>query len=153
MQERNGVRIGQPVRDLDGTPLGRVTRLHDWGFEARRGLSLFRRDLVARYDEVRGVRDGALVLARSRGDLFDLAAGGLPPSWRVPVPPDFPSAATPGEARFVREALARGAIPGPGERGPAPAAPVPIGSAPAVDEQEGAATPAPAPPDQERHQP
>ena len=132
MQERNGVRVGQPVRDLDGTSLGRVTRLHEWGFEVRRGLSLFRRDFIARYDEVRGVRDGALILARSRRDLFDLAAGRLPPSWRVAAPPDFPSAATPGEARYVRADLARGAIPGEGR--PPRGAPV-TGSAPPVDEQ------------------
>ena len=113
MQERNGVRIGLRVRDLDGASLGRVVRLFDWGFEARRGIPiLFHHDFVARYDEVRGVRDGALVVARSSRDLFDLAAGGLPPSWRIPVPADFPTAATPSEARYVREDVARGRVGG-----------------------------------------
>jgi hypothetical protein len=110
MRERNGVRVGEPVRDLDGTPLGRVTQLYPWGFQVRR---LLRRGVVARYDEVRGVRDGALVLARSRRDLFDLAAGELPRSWRVPAPPGFPTAATPAEAQALREDLARGALGGP----------------------------------------
>ncbi len=121
MRERNGVRLGQRVRDLDGTSLGRVARLYGDGFEVRRGFPiLFRRDLVARYDEVRGVRDGELVVARSRRDLFDLAAGGLPPSWRTPAPPEFPTAATPAEAQALRAELARGAVGGPAS---APAAP------------------------------
>ncbi len=111
MQERNGVKLGQRVRDLDGTPLGRVKRLHEQGFVVSKGFPiLFRTDHVARYEEVRGVRDGELIIARSRQDLFDLAAGGVPPSWRIPVPPEFPAAATPDEARGVFEDLARGAI-------------------------------------------
>lgn len=111
MKERNGVRRGQRVRDLDGTPLGRVTALYDDGFKVSKGFPiLFRKDSVARYDEVRGARDGALVLARSRQDLFALAEGYLPPSWRVPAPPGFPASATPDEARGVRAELARGAI-------------------------------------------
>lgn len=127
MRERNGVRLGQRVRDLDGTSLGRVVALYGWGFAVRRGLPiLFHRDFVLRYDEIRGVRDGALVAARSAADLLDLAAGGVPPSWRIPAPPEFPTAATPSEARSVREDLARGRVGGSG--GPAeplpPAAPV-----------------------------
>jgi hypothetical protein len=111
MAERNGVRVGQQVRDLDGRSLGRVTRLFPDGFATRKGLPfLIREDFVLRYDEVRGVRDGALVVARSSSDLLDLSAGYIPPSWRVPVPPGFPKAATPPEARFLREDLARGAI-------------------------------------------
>jgi hypothetical protein len=126
MRERNGVRIGQQVRDLDGTSLGRVVRLFDEGFQVRRGLPiLFRRDFVVRYEELRGVRDGALVVARSSRDLLDFAAGGLPPSWRIPAPPGFPTAATPPEARYVREELARGRVGGaaPPER-PATTEPV-----------------------------
>lgn len=111
MRERNGVKRGQRVRDLDGTPLGRVTALYDWGFKISKGFPiLFRKDFVARYDEVRGVRDGDLVIARSRRDLFDLAWGELPPSWRVPAPPGFPAAATPGEAQGVLAEIARGAV-------------------------------------------
>ena len=116
MHERNGVRIGQRVRDLDGNDLGRVTRLYEQGFAAMKGFPiLFRKDIVARYDEVRGVRNGEIVLARSARDLEDLAAGEVPPSWRVPVPPDFPPIATPPEARLLFEELAR--------RGPAIGAP------------------------------
>jgi hypothetical protein len=111
MQERNGVRLGQQVTDLDGRSLGRVTRLYQDGFVTREGLPiLFRRDHLLRYEEVRGVRDGALVIARSGRDLHDLAAGGLPPSWRIPVPPSFPEAATPPEAALLRADLARGAV-------------------------------------------
>jgi hypothetical protein len=111
MQERNGVRLGQRVRDLDGNPLGRVTRLHEQGFVVSKGFPiLFRSDTVARYEEVRGVRNGEIVLARSRKDLFDLAAGEVPTSWRIPVPPGFPAAATPDEARGVFAELSRGAI-------------------------------------------
>ena len=85
MSERNGVRLGERVVDVDGKSLGKVTRLYPWGFVATRGLPvLTRRDEVIRYDEVRGARDGALVVARSDHDLFDLAEGGVPRSWRVP---------------------------------------------------------------------
>lgn len=122
MTERNGVRIGQGVRDLDGTRLGRVKKLHDWGFAVARGFLLFRRDAVLRYGEVRGVRDGELVVARSSRDLLDLAEGRLPPAWRIPAPPEFPSAATPDEARLVLEDIAAGAITSEG-RGEAPARP------------------------------
>ncbi len=138
MQERNGVQLGQRVRDLDGTSLGRVTRLYESGFAVQRGPAiLFRRDLVVGYDEVRGVRDGDLVIARSPRDLFELAAGRVPPSWRIPAPPDFPTAATPAEARYVREDLARGFIggegagpgPGPGPGRPGPGLETPVSDA------------------------
>ncbi len=110
MKERNGVRLGQRVRDADGKDLGRVTELYAWGFKATRGLPvLTRRDEVVRYDEVRGVRDGALVVARSERDLLDLAAGGVPRSWRIPAPPGYPATATPAEARLVLEDIAAGA--------------------------------------------
>jgi hypothetical protein len=110
MKELNGVRLGQRVRDADGKDLGKVTKLHAWGFEVTRGFPiLFRTDRIVRYDELRGARDGALVVARSDGDLLELAAGGIPRSWRVPSPPGYPSAATPAEAQFVLEDIARGA--------------------------------------------
>ena len=137
MKERNGVRIGQPVRDLDGRELGRVTALHDESFAVSKGVLLFRRDAVARYDEVRGVRDGALVLARSARDLDELAAGRIPPSWRIPTPPGFPAAATPAEARLVFEDLAARSL-APREI----AAPVP---------QTSAARAPPAPEDERAH--
>jgi hypothetical protein len=134
MQERNGVRKGQRVRDLDGKPLGRVTVLYEWGFAVHRGLPfLVRSDYLVRYDEVRGVRDGALVVARSSRDLFDLAAGDIPPSWRVPAPPEFPSAATPSEARFLREDLARRAL---GAQGAPAAASAPDASPAPLDAEE-----------------
>jgi hypothetical protein len=111
MRERNGVAVGQRVVDLDGKTLGKVTRLFGDGFAVLGGFPiLFRRDHVVRYEEVRGVRDGDLVVARSSRDLFDLAAGELPPSWRVPVPPAYPEAATPPEARLLVADVARGAI-------------------------------------------
>src|SRR5512138_2872735 len=110
MKELNGVRLGQQVRDADGKDLGKVTRLYAWGFGVTKGFPvLFRRDLVVRYDEVRGARDGALVVARSDRDLLDLAAGGIPRSWRVPAPPGYPYAATPAEARLLLEDIASGA--------------------------------------------
>jgi len=110
MKERNGVRLAQRVRDADGNDLGRVTALYAWGFRATRGLPvLTRRDAIVRYDEVRGVRDGALVVARSGRDLLDLAEGGIPRSWRIPAPPGYPAAATPSEARLVLEDIAAGA--------------------------------------------
>jgi predicted alpha/beta hydrolase len=86
MRERNGVRLGQRVVDLDGSSLGRVVALYAEGFATRRGLPiLWRHGFVVLYDEVRGVRDGALVVARSSQDLQDAAAGDLPRSW---LPPD-----------------------------------------------------------------
>jgi hypothetical protein len=107
MDERYGVRKGQSVRSLDGEDLGRVAELYDWGFAVQKGFPiLFRQDTVVRYDEVRGERDGAVVVARSSTDLLDLAAGEIPPSWRVPVPHGFPAAATPSEAREIHAAVA-----------------------------------------------
>jgi hypothetical protein len=128
MKERNGVRVGQHVRDLDGRSLGRVKELYDWGFGVEKGFPiLFRKDHVFRYDEVRGTRDGALVVARTEKDLVALARGELPASWRIPAPADFPRAATPAEARGVFAEVASARLP-PVERvdtapaaGPAPA--------------------------------
>jgi hypothetical protein len=97
--ERNGVRVGQRVVDVDGDSLGRVDELYETGFSVVKGLPLlFRKDFVARYEEVREVRGEELVLARSKRDLFDLACGEIPPSWRVEARPDQPAAATPSEA-------------------------------------------------------
>jgi hypothetical protein len=111
MTERNGVRLGQRVRDVDGRDLGSVKALYDWGFAISKGFPiLFRRDWVARYDEVRGVREGALVLARSDRDLFQLAEGDVPDAWRIPTPPAYPALATPSEALGVFEEIAAGAI-------------------------------------------
>ncbi len=138
MTERNGVRIGQRVRDVEGRRLGRVKALYDEGFAISRGFPvLFRRDWVARYDEVRGVREGALVLARSDRDLFQLAEGEVPDAWRIPTPPHYPELATPSEALGVFEVIAGGAIstePGgwPAGRAQAPASP----PRDEVDEQE-----------------
>jgi hypothetical protein len=107
MPGRHGLRNGHRVRDLDGKDLGRVARLYDGAFLVVKGFPiLFRRELVIRYDEIRGLRDGELVVARSDRALFELAAGELPEVWRIPAPPGFPEAATPPEARGVFEALA-----------------------------------------------
>src|SRR5512138_71498 len=111
MDERRGVRIGQRVRDARGKDLGKVTDLYDWGFAVSKGFPvLFREDRVARYDEVRGVRDGALVVARTDDDLEALALGGIAPSWQIPTPPHFPRAATPAEAQGVFAGIVSGAI-------------------------------------------
>ncbi|HEY6006092.1 MAG TPA: hypothetical protein VIV57_24645 [Anaeromyxobacter sp.] len=100
VQERNGVRVRQRVVDVDGNSLGRVDALYDAGFSVVKGLPLlFRSDFVARYDEVREVRGDEIVLARSSRDLFSLARGEIPPSWRVEARPDQPAAATPSEAQ------------------------------------------------------
>lgn len=86
IRERNGVRIGQRVRDVDGKPLGRVDALYDSAFSVVKGLPLlFRRDLVAGYDEVLDRRGGEIVLARSSRDLLSLARGEVPPSRRAPA--------------------------------------------------------------------
>jgi hypothetical protein len=120
LEERNGIRLGQPVRDVDGKALGRVTTLYDEGFEVARGLPiLFRSSFVVRYDEARGMRDGALVVARSDRDLLTLARGGVPRSWRVPAPEGFPDIATPPEGHEVIQAIAAARTP----PGPAPALP------------------------------
>ena len=120
LEERNGVRLGQPVRDVDGKDLGRVTTLYDEGFEVARGFPiLFRSSWVVRYDEARSASDGVLVVARSDRDLLTLARGGVPPSWRVPAPEGFPDVATPPEGREVIEAIAAARAP----QGPPPALP------------------------------
>ena len=118
-RERSGVRLGQPVRDIDGVSLGRVVRLFEWGFATRRGLPILSRGRwLLRYDEIRAVRDGALVVSRSAHDLLELAAGEVPRAWRIPTPASYPTAATPAEARSVREDVAAGRVTGaarPGE--------------------------------------
>lgn len=107
MRERNGVGLGVRVRDLDGKELGRVAKLYEWAFLVVKGPPvLARQETVIRYDEVRGLRDGRLVVSRSDRQLFELAAGELPSSWIIPTRPDFPSAATPPEARGVFETFA-----------------------------------------------
>jgi hypothetical protein len=106
-RHRNGVRLGQTVRDVNGKALGKVTALYDASFSVSRGFMMFRSDHVIAYDEVRSERDGALVVSRSDNQLQELAAGELPSTWTIPVPPDFPAAATPGEARGVFGQLAR----------------------------------------------
>lgn len=119
MRERNGVRIGQPVRDLDGKPLGQVDRLYESAFRVVKGFPiLFRQEQVLLYEEVRAERDGELVVARSDRALFQLAEGGIPDIWRIRTPPSMPGAATPSEARdvFAGLAAARGVAP----RAPAP---------------------------------
>ncbi len=142
-QERNGVRLGQRVRDLDGKELGRVTALYAWGFEVAKGVQMFRRNQVILYDELRGTRDGALVVSRSARALFQLAAGQLPAIWRIAVPPDFPAAATPMEARGVFEELASAAgAPG----GAPPAEPREVAPEPVREDSERRAETFPAPP-------
>jgi hypothetical protein len=139
-REWNGVHVGQPVRDLDGTSLGKVIRLFPFGFQARRGLPFFhRREVLVRYDEIRAVRDGALVVARSAQDLFALAAGEIPDAWRIPAPPAFPTAATPAEARDVREDVAAGRVTGavpaePRDEAREPPAAEPPGRAPLTED-------------------
>jgi len=110
MKERNGVRRGQRVRSLDGKDLGKVTKLHAWGFETVKGLPVLIRDeYVFRYEDVRGEEGGALVVARGEEDLFLLAQGRLPESWKVSTREGFPSAASPGEgARLMGRGLAKG---------------------------------------------
>ena len=71
MNERNGVRKGQQVRDLDGKDLGKVTRLHAWGFETVKGLPVLIRDeYVFRYEEVRPGPGGTLVVGLIIGFIF-----------------------------------------------------------------------------------
>lgn len=99
MNERNGVRVGQRVKDLDGKDLGKVTRLHAQGFETVKGLPVLIRDEhVFRYEDVRPSADGTLLVARGEQDVFTLAEGRLPPSWKATSREGFPSAATPSEA-------------------------------------------------------
>lgn len=101
------VRLGRRVRDITGKDLGRVKALYDGAFLVQKGPALlFRKDLVIRGDEVRGVRDGVVVVARDDAALQTLAAGGVPDSWRVPTPPDYPQVAAPGEAHELLEVLA-----------------------------------------------
>jgi len=125
--ERWGVGIGARVVDLDGRAIGAVTDLYDEAFRVARGPPvLFRQEQVILYDEIRAVRDGALVVARSRRTLPQLAEGELPDAWRVPAPPGFPVAATPSEAGALFEELAaarsRSAWPEAGVEPPSPPA-------------------------------
>jgi hypothetical protein len=135
MREAHGVRKGQRVRTVDGDDLGRVTKLYELGFAVLKGFPiLFGQTFVVRYEEVRGERDGALVVARSARDLLDLSEGEIPPSWRVPVPHGLPAAATPAEARQVYSAVASRPVVGirPGE---APATPAQPAGPPTADSQ------------------
>jgi hypothetical protein len=75
------VRVGMSVVDADEHVLGRVTRLDAWGFEVERGFWQ-PKEWVVRWDEVLEVRGTVVEVARSDGDLFELASGGLPRFWR-----------------------------------------------------------------------
>jgi hypothetical protein len=110
MNDRGGVRKGQRVRDVEGKSLGRVGRLFEATFEVKKGFPLlFADNRVLRYDEVRLSEGGELVVSRATDDLFTLAAGRLPDSWKVGTAQGFPSAATPSEAaRLLGRGLARG---------------------------------------------
>ena len=110
MNERNGVRRGQRVRDVEGKDLGRVGKLFEAGFEVRKGFPLlFSDNQVLRYADVRVSGAGDLVVARAAADVFTLAEGRLPDSWRIGTAQGFPSAATPSEAsRLLGRGLARG---------------------------------------------
>jgi hypothetical protein len=112
---RDDIRVGMTVRDAAGTTLGKVRRVYPWGFEARRGL-FSPYQWVIRRDEITGVDDGVVAVARRQDDLLRLAAGGLPESWRRYTPPmgGPPLPAAPAEARAV-EAVLAGARPAPGE--------------------------------------
>lgn len=110
MKERNGVRLGQRVRDLDGKDLGKVTKLREWGFETVKGLPVLIRDEhVFRYEDVHGREGDTLLVARGENDIFLLAEGKLPASWRVVgAGAGFPTAASPGEgARLTAHAKGR----------------------------------------------
>lgn len=152
-RERNGVRVGQRVRDVEGKDLGKVTDLYEWGFGVEKGLPiLFRRDTVATYDEVRGVDGDVVTIARNGDALQQLAHGGMPPSWRIPVPRDFPASATPGEARAVFESLAASPRPAPGAGAPAATPPLASAEEREYEETRGQDRPAvPAPPDRAAH--
>ncbi len=80
------VREGMIVRDLDGRLLGRVTRVDPWAVEFAKGR-FYRRDGAAPYSEIREVRDGEVILARSARALFELAEGRIPETWRGSEPP------------------------------------------------------------------
>jgi hypothetical protein len=102
MNEHRGVKLGQRVRDMEGNDLGRVSNLYAWGFAVVKGFPLlFRDDRVLRYEEVRESRDDALVVSRGPNDIFTLAAGELPASWKVEAKPGMPEAATPSEVARV----------------------------------------------------
>ena len=102
MRSNRGVTVGQQVRDLEGNDLGRVRSLYATGFASARGLPwLFRQEFVLRYEDVHGVSDGVLVVARAPGDVYALAAGELPASWKVEAAPGMPEAATPSEGAQV----------------------------------------------------
>jgi len=102
MRSNRGVTVGQRVRDVEGNDLGRVRRLYATGFAAARGFALlFREDFVLRYEDVRGEKDGALLVSRAPGDVYALAAGELPESWKIDAKPGMPSAATPSEGAQV----------------------------------------------------
>jgi hypothetical protein len=160
MAESQGVRKGQRVRSIDGEDLGRVTRLFDGGFAVLKGFPiLFGKDAVLRYDEIRGVRDGELIVARSDQDLLQLANGEIPASWRLPVPQGFPAAATPGEALGVRQAVASwpasGVRPGDAPATPARPAGSPLEQSEAVQARDAARGPSLIwkPGDADRHAP
>jgi hypothetical protein len=110
MDERNGVRRGQRVRDVEGKKLGRVGKLFEGGFQVRKGFPLlFSDDQVLRYADVRLSEGGDLTVARAAADVFTLADGRLPDSWKIGTAQGFPSAATPSEAsRLLGRGLARG---------------------------------------------
>ncbi len=124
MDSRRGVEVGMLVRDAEGRELGKVRRCYPWGFEVARGF-LSRRQWVIRYDEVLEVSRGVARVARSPDALFQLAAGGLPSTWRRVTPPfapePLPSAPAVGDVEgalvstLVESAEVRTPVPEPTE--------------------------------------
>ena len=112
----DGISVGMAVVDADGKRLGKVSACDRWGFEVRRGFWM-PREWVILYDEVLGVDDGTVRVARSDQSLFELAGGGLPHAWAGVRSPEVeqPLPATPAEARkFAGVANVRS----PGAAGP-----------------------------------
>lgn len=102
MKELYGVWVGARVKDLLGNDLGRVKAVYQGAFLVSKGFPwLFREDRVIRYDEIRNRSDGSIAVARDPGDLFTLAKGELPDSWKVEPEPGMKIAATPSEAAPV----------------------------------------------------
>jgi uncharacterized protein (TIGR02271 family) len=72
-----GIREGMVVKGADGERLGTVVRCTDEGFVVERGL-FFPKALLARYEDVTGIRDDELQLARRRPELSECELSDAP---------------------------------------------------------------------------
>jgi hypothetical protein len=71
MYQRDDIKEGMTVRSADGHKLGKVYAVGDLEFQIEKGL-FFPKDYAVRYEEIRELRHGDIILAHGRESLRSL---------------------------------------------------------------------------------